>query len=146
MRTVACVRWSVVGALVFAIASACLLGCSIPNLDQPECTESRDTVREFYSWYLATDAEKREKAPDMFEKYVASDTFASADGTSDRFFLTNDSPKAFRVGECKVVEPGKRTTFEVLLFWKDDTRSEQRSIHVETEKRQSKWLITKVSK
>ena len=146
MRTVTDGRCSVVRALLFAIASACLFGCSIPNLDQPECTKSRDTVREFYGWYLASDAEKREKERDLFEKYVVVNTFAGGDGTSDRFFLTNDLPKAFRVGECKVLEPGRRTTFEVLLFWKDDTRSEQRSIQVETENREGKWLITKVSK
>jgi hypothetical protein len=146
MRTVARGRWSVIRAALLAFAVASLFSCSIPNLDQPECTESRDSVREFYSWYLASDAEKREKERDVFKKYVEMEKFTGGDGTGDRFFLTNDSPKAFRVGECKVVEPGKRTTFEVLLFWKDDVRSEQQSIHVETEHRVDKWLITNVTK
>ena len=57
----------------------------------------------------------------------------------------DDPPKAFRVGECRVVEPGKRTSFEVLLFWKTDTRSEQRPIRVEIEKTDGRWLVDSVA-
>jgi hypothetical protein len=38
-------------------------------------------------------------------------------GEIDPFVLTNDIPKAFRVGECKVVEPGRRTQFEKCCFF-----------------------------
>jgi hypothetical protein len=37
-----------------------------------------------------------------------------------------------------------KVVFQVVLFWKDDTRSEQREIKVETVKRNDKWLIDKV--
>ncbi len=60
----------------------------------------------------------------------------------DYFTLTEDYPKAFRIGECQVIEPN-RTVFQVVFFWKDDTRSEQREIKVEAVKENGKWLISK---
>jgi hypothetical protein len=56
---------------------------------------------------------------------------------------STDFPKAFRIGECKVIEPTK-TNLEIVLFWKDDNRSEQKNIHVEAVKEADKWLIGKV--
>lgn len=61
----------------------------------------------------------------------------------DYFTATDDYPKAFRVGGCELADPNK-TIFEVVLFWKDDTRNEQREIKVETVKKNDKWLINKV--
>ena len=145
MRAVVSGRWPVIGTLIIAFAASGFLGCSVPNLEEPECTKSRDTVREFYSWYLATDAEQRGKQQDVLAKYVFPDAFNGANTATDRFVLTDDFPKAFRVGECKVVEPGKRSSLEVLLFWKDNVRSEQKSINVETESRDGEWLIKSVS-
>ena len=61
-------------------------------------------------------------------------------------FTTNstDYPKAFRIGGCEVNTPEK-TIFEVLFFWKDDARSEQRAITVEAVKQEDKWLINKIN-
>ena len=39
----------------------------------------------------------------------------------------------------------KKPAFEVLLFWKDDTRSEQREISVEAVKKNDVWLIDNVA-
>ena len=64
-------------------------------------------------------------------------------GKTDYFTVTDDYPKAFRVGECKVISP-ERTEFQVLLFWRDDTRTEQREINVEVAKQSEKWLVDKV--
>jgi hypothetical protein len=76
---------------------------------------------------------------DELEQNLAVQT----DDATDYFTATNDYPKAFRVGGCEVVEPNK-TVFEVVLFWKDDTRNEQREIKVETVRQNNKWLINKV--
>jgi hypothetical protein len=62
----------------------------------------------------------------------------------DYFTHTEDFPKTFRVGECKVIEPGKRAELQVLLFWKDDTRSEQKEIAVSAKREQNDWLIDSV--
>jgi hypothetical protein len=58
---------------------------------------------------------------------------------------TSELPKAFRVGECTEISP-ERTAFQVLLFWKDDVRSEQRPINVEAVKAGDKWLIDNVTR
>jgi hypothetical protein len=62
----------------------------------------------------------------------------------DYFTQTDDYPKAFRVGACEVVSPEK-TVFNVLLFWRDDARSEQREVKVETIKQNGVWLINKIN-
>ena len=68
---------------------------------------------------------------------------AQVESPKDYFTATDDYPKAFRVGDCSVAGENK-TVFQVVLFWKDDTRSEQREIRVETVKQNDKWLINKV--
>jgi hypothetical protein len=147
--TVVSGQWSVVRRIGFVscllLSAFFVLSCSVPNLGDPDCEAARDTVREFYSWYFAADAEHRANSPEVFQKYVAPTLRRGANGEIDPFVLTNDFPKAFRVGECKVVEPGRRTQFEVLLFWKDDVRSEQRTIKVETENVGGRWLIRSIT-
>jgi hypothetical protein len=68
---------------------------------------------------------------------------ARADSKTDYFTATDDYPKAFRVGSCEIMNENK-TVFEVVLFWKDDARSEQREIKVETVRQNDNWLINKV--
>ncbi|MDQ3040834.1 MAG: hypothetical protein M3R11_00455 [Acidobacteriota bacterium] len=80
------------------------------------------------------------------EKYLTGDwkffISKNLDDPRDYFTLTDDYPKAFRIGDCEVVEPNK-TVFQVVFFWKDDTRSEQRETKVEAIKENGKWLINK---
>jgi hypothetical protein len=65
---------------------------------------------------------------------------------SDPFTLTqpDDPPKAFRVGACETKAPDK-TELQVLVFWKDDARSEQREIKIEAARENGKWLIGNIS-
>ncbi len=62
---------------------------------------------------------------------------------TDYFTRTDNYPKAFRIGECAATNE-KRTVFQVVLFWKDDVRSEQREVKVEVVKQNGKWLINSV--
>lgn len=121
--------------------------CSIPNLEPPECTESRNAVREFYSFHFGNDMHFSNENLGLRKRFLTPQFFDRLNGTAqtvDPFTNTADLPKAFRVGECRVVEPGKHTDFDVLLFWKDNTRSEQRSVHAEAVKADDKWLIDNV--
>ena len=68
---------------------------------------------------------------------------AQAETATDYFTATDDYPKAFRVGSCEIVSEQK-AVFQIVLFWRDNTRSEQREIKVETVKQNNKWLIDKV--
>ncbi|HEY0462334.1 MAG TPA: hypothetical protein VGC97_24590 [Pyrinomonadaceae bacterium] len=123
------------------------IACSVPNLEAPECTESRGTVKEFYSYHFGNDMKFSEENLKRREKYLTPEYFKSLQGlqTESDVFTTGNSDfaKAFRVGGCKVVEPSK-TNVEVLLFWKTDTRSEQKAINVEVVKQGDKWLINKI--
>jgi len=125
----------------------CFLSCSIPNLEKPECTAARQTVREFYSFHFGGDMKLSKENLQKRERFLTDELkqnlAAQAESAKDYFTTTDDYPKAFRVGECEVLDDNK-TVFQIVLFWKDDTRSEQREIKVETVKQNDKWLIDKV--
>lgn len=127
--------------------ACCLLGCGVPNLEAPECTEARQAVKAFYSYHFgnemrfsAENLKQREKflTPEFAESLRKLQTDADVFTTGD-----TDYPKAFSAGECRVAASDK-TVFDVLLFWKTDTRTEQRKIKVEAVKQNDKWLIDKV--
>jgi len=127
--------------------SAFLINCSIPNLEEPECTASRQTVKEFYSYHFGSDMKFSQENLKQLEKFLTPEFSKSLQTlqTENDVFTTNntDFPKAFRVGGCKVVEPAK-TNVEVLLFWRTDERSEQKAIHAEVVKQGDKWLVNKI--
>ncbi len=121
----------------------------IPNLEKPECTAAREAVRNFYSYHFADDMRQTPENLKQREKFLSGDLTknlaAQNESANDYFTQTSDYPKAFRVGGCTINEPEKRVDFGVLLFWKTDTRSEQKEIHVEAVKENDKWLINKVA-
>ena len=126
----------------------CISSCSVPNLEPPACTESRTAVREFYSFHFGNDMKFSLENLKLRERFLTPDLskrmeFAK-EGVDPFTTGTTDFPKAFRVGECKEISPD-RTDFQVLLFWRDDTRTEQREINVEAEKQNEKWLVDKIS-
>jgi hypothetical protein len=123
--------------------------CSIPNLEAPECTAARATVREFYSNHFGGDMKFTSENLQAREKYLTPDLARLLEKfltESDPFTLSApaDVPRAFRVGGCKALAPDK-TESQVLLFWKDNTRTEQREITVEAVKQDDKWLINDIS-
>jgi len=135
------------GFAVFAIFLM-VAACSIPNLESASCTESRNAVREFYSFHFgnsmsfsAVDLKLREKflTPELGEKLKGS-----KEGIDPFTTGTTDFPKAFRVAGCKEITP-ERTALQVLLIWRDDSRTEERKIDVEAEKRGENWLVSNVS-
>ena len=121
--------------------------CSIPNLEDAECTEARQAVREFYSFHFGGEMKFSPENLRLREKYLTPEFAASLRGAAtdaDVFTVnSNDYPKAFRPANCRAIAPDK-AVFEVLLFWKTETRSEQRRIEVETIKRNDRWLINKI--
>lgn len=129
--------------LVFGLSSC----GSVPNLEKAECSESRNTVREFYSIHFGNEMKPSADYLKLREKFLTGDlkliVSKNLDGARDYFTATENYPKAFRVGECQTLSPDK-TVFGVLLFWKSDERSEQREVKVETVKENGGWLINKV--
>ncbi len=134
--------------LTFCILNfAFLISCSIPNLEKPECTDARNDVREFYSFHLGNDMKPSAENLKPREKFLSVNLKKQLEQQTktniDYFTQTDDYPKAFRIGKCEVISPDK-TVLQVLLFWKTETRSEQREINVEAVRENNKWLIDKV--
>jgi hypothetical protein len=130
------------------ITAYCSLSCgSIPNFEPPECTESGGVVKEFYSYHFGNEMKFSPENLKPREKFLTAEFVNSLRKlqTENDVFTTNstDLPKAFRVGKCEVVSADK-TVFEVVLFWRDDVRSEQKIIKAEAVKQGDKWLINKV--
>ena len=158
MRIVSRGRWSVVSItrLAFAcllLAGFCFQGCSVPNLEEADCIAPRDVVREFYSFHFGHDMRPTEEnlrsrtkflTGDLGGRLVAAAVGAPASG-KDYFTNAEDLPKAFRVADCKVVEPGKRVEFKVILFWRDDATTEQKHVFATVKKGDVGWLIDSVS-
>lgn len=136
------------GFLLFCLLSFVfyLPACSVPNLEKPECTAARQTVREFYSYHFGNDMKPSKEYLEKRKKYLTENwnffISKNINDPHDYFTLSDDYPKAFRVGECEVVEPNK-TVFQVIFFWKDETRSEQRETKVEMIKENEQWLINR---
>lgn len=118
--------------------------CSVPILEPPECVESRGVVREFYSFHFGNDMHFSRANLDIRRRFLSpsfADSLENADTENDVFTVNSaDLPRAFRVGECVVVGPD-RTSFQVLFFWRDEKRTEQRSIQVSTSRINGSWLI-----
>ena len=138
-------KFLIVCSLLTAYGS---LACSIPNLESPSCIDSRNALREFYSYHFGNSMTFSREDLKAREKFLTPEFTArlqtSQEGTDPFTTGTSDIPKAFRAGECREISP-ERTAFEVLIFWKDDTRSEERRINVEMAKRGDHWLVDNVA-
>lgn len=152
MKSVISGQWSAVSwrnFLLFCLllTAYCSLNCSMPNLAEPECTASRGVVKEFYSYHFGNEMRFSQENLKPREKFLTPEFVKSLQvlQTENDPFTTNntDFPKAFRIGKCEVAAPDK-TIFEVVLFWRDDTRSEQKIIKAEVIKQNEKWLINKI--
>ena len=132
--------------MVFALLlAACMTACSIPNLETSDCVQARDTVREFYSFHFGNDMTFSAENLEPRKKFLTRDFLQRLENDNpkvDPFTLTSDEPKAFRVGDCRITESG--VELDVLLFWKTDARTEQRSIKVDAENIGDKWQIAVV--
>ena len=138
----------------FSVASVAAFGlflvssCSIPNLEKPQCTAARDAVKRFYSFHFGSDMSSSPENLKAREVFLTSELVtalsASTETKKDYFTATDNYPKAFRVGACSSGSDDK-TTLQVLLLWRDDTKNEQKEVHVEAVKVGEEWLINKVS-
>ena len=132
---------------LIALLSVLVAACSIPNLESQECIEARTTVREFYSFHFGNDLKYSPADLDQREKFLTTEfanKLRAAEPETDPFTLTSDTPKAFRIGECQTIEAERKVSFDVLLFWKTDERTEQRTIKAEAVIQDDSWLVNAV--
>ena len=123
------------------------ISCSVPNLEVPECAQSRVAVKQFYSFHFGNDMRPSPENLKQREKFLTGDLIktlsASNETAVDYFTATSDYPKAFRIGTCTIAAPGK-ADLQIVLFWRDDNRSEQKEVIVQTIRQNDTWLIDKV--
>ena len=131
------------------LVAYCSLACSIPNFESASCIESRGSLREFYSFHFGNNMAFTREDLKVRERFLtpefAGTLSASREGADPLTSGTEDIPKAFRVGDCREISP-ERTVFDVVLYWKDDTRSEERKINVEMSKRGGAWLVDGITR
>lgn len=118
-------------------------------MEDPSCAAARGTVRELFSYHFGADMRFSPEALPAYEKYLTPEFAGRLKNSSpgaDPFTLTpdDDPPKAFSVGKCTAAS--QRADLRVLLFWKTDTRSEQRELNVNVANRDDKWLVNDISK
>ena len=123
--------------------------CSVPTLESAECTSARDGVKRFYSFHFGNDMKPSAENLSLRKDFLTAGFYERAvkavDGPEDIFTLTDNFPKAFRIGECRSADSAKATV-QVLLFWRDDERNEQKQINVELTRAGDKWLVANVSR
>ncbi len=126
----------------------CISACSIPSLENSQCSAARDAVKRFYSFHFGNDMRPTQQGLRARSSFLTSELndalSASSETASDYFTATDNYPKAFRVGLCNA-EGENKATLQVVLLWRDDTSSDQKEVAVETVKSGDKWLIDKVS-
>ena len=125
------------------------VGCSIPNLEDTACTDARTHVREFYSFHFGNDMGVSAENLKKRERFLTPQFFLKVSNEqqgNDPFTTgTAEFPKAFRVGECRELSPDK-AEFQVVLFWRDDIRSEQREVKAVAVKQNDNWLLDNVTR
>jgi len=129
------------------ILTVTLTACSVPNLEEPQCTEARDMVKRFYSFHFGNDmrltpANVRAREQFLTPRLV-SRLVSMGEPAKDYFTATENFPKAFRVGECSV-NSAHSVTLQILLLWKDDTSSDQKEVRVVAFREGGMWLIDEV--
>ncbi len=80
----------------------------------------------------------------FFSNELKQKLASQPESATDYFTATDDYPKAFRLGSCEMLEPNKKVNMQIVLFWKTETRNEQREVQVEVIKENDNWLINKV--
>ena len=129
------------------LTAFCLLGCSVPNLEKPECTEARDAVKQFYSFHFANDMRPTAENLKLRERFLTPELTMSLAGapftSTDYFTATDQAPKTFKIGRCEAKD-ATQAEFEVQLYWRDDIETVQKHVHAEAVKTGDAWLINKV--
>ncbi len=123
-----------------------ITSCSVPNLEPPQCTAARNSVKRFYSLHFASDNGRTEEYLRAREEYLTdrlAEDLSSDERKNDYFTQTEEFPKAFRVGSC-TTDSDESADLRVMLLWRDDTRNEQTEVVVRTTRSGDKWLIDSV--
>jgi len=138
--------------LICTVSAVFAASCGIPNLDDPECAQARDNVRQFYSFHFGNDMKPTAENLKLRESYltpalynvVSSRLEQDAATGHDYFTDSTDYPRTFKIGVCTVESPEK-VDFQIQIYWRDERGTVQKDLHVDAVKTPDRWLIDKVT-
>ena len=134
-------------AYCLSLIAVCFCGCSVPNMQSQQCSEASDSVKEFYSWYMGTDAEERAKRPAVYRKFISPDfPLDSKNWESDPYLLSHNFPTTFKVGKCEMVDES-HVRVQVQLYWRpedSDGKTVQKEIYADAVNKGDAWQIAKI--
>jgi hypothetical protein len=146
MHNSKCIMHNLLRSFCILHCAFVIAGCSIPNLESPECTEARTAVKQFYSFHFGNDTRPSRENLKLRERFVTPEFYASLPygGTTDVFTGSAEPPTTFKVGECKTLTP-TTVDFQIQIYWRTDASTMQKELHVVAVKRDAGWLINNVS-
>ena len=136
-------RRTAIFTLCFSLIAFCLLDCRVPTLESPQCSEAADQIKEFYSWYLGTDREMRNKQSEVSSRFVSPGFQTDVAEGTDPFFRSTSPPTTFKIGKCESMNE-TRGKIQVQLYWRLESRTDQKEVYADIQKSGDRWLIEKV--
>lgn len=131
----------------FAFIIAASSGCSIPNLETPNCSAARDAAKRFYSFHFANDMQYSRESLELRKSYLAPDFYEKLkswpSGIRDPFTRADEFPRTFRIGRCSELSDTK-VDMQIQLYWKDDSATVQRELAAFLDKSGDAWLVSGV--
>lgn len=123
-------------------------GCSIPNLESPQCAAASDGVKQFYSYHFGNDMRPSSENLKGRERFLTPDLYrelsAGSASNVDYFTGSDTPPKTFKVAQC-TAEGNDKADIHVQIYWREDPKVTQKEVHVEAVKSGDSWLVNKVS-
>lgn len=92
---------------------------------------------------MGSSPENQKRREQFLTSGLIAELAAAGETKRDYFTATEDFPKAFRVGEC-TLNADDKVTLQVLLLWRNDERTQQKEVNVETVRVDGNWLINRV--
>ena len=126
-----------------SLMAFCFVGCSVPKLESSQCSEAGDQVKEFYSWYLGTDAEMRGRQGDIYDRFISPKFQTDAAEGTDPFFRSTTLPTTFKIGKCESMND-TQGKIQVQLYWRFENKTDQKEVYADVVKSGDRWLIEKV--
>jgi hypothetical protein len=131
--------------LMFLSVLSCV-SCSVPTLESESCLQAQGSLKKLLSLHFDKGFEGGKEYKEHRSQYITDRLKDEIDARPGFDYLTQtiDPPKAFRIGTC--TERGKDVvSLSVLLFWRDEKRSEQREVNIVLKRVGDKWLTDSAS-
>ena len=120
--------------------------CSVPTLESNSCLQAQESLKQLLSVHFDKGFEGGKAYKEHRAEHITDRLKSEIDSRPGFDYLTqtDDPPKAFRIGTC--TEKGNdEVSLSVLLFWRDDNRSEQQEVNIDMKRIGGKWLADSAS-